>query len=161
LWAGAAAPGGDDPGKGCFNWELRGTEDPPEGWRTFGKGWTGGSCRALAFQGTRVLAGTHRAGVLRLTAGMRDAAWQALEVTCGLPLRDPGRFHPVNTVAVDPAGRQVMAGGAAGVFRSQDGGVTYASCSLKVFVEAVTLPPTWLFVSGEHEILVVSEDEAQ
>ena len=44
LWAGAAAAGSDDPGKGAWRWELRGNEDPAEGWVPFGKGWAAGSC---------------------------------------------------------------------------------------------------------------------
>ncbi|HYO49494.1 MAG TPA: baseplate J/gp47 family protein [Chloroflexia bacterium] len=160
LWAGAATPGGDDPGRGLFSWELRGSEDPPEGWRPFGKGWTGGSCRGIAFLGTKVLAASHRAGVLRLDPNARDAAWQPSDVRCGLPLRDPGRFHPVNTVAADPEARLVMAGGSEGVFLSEDNGATYKSSSSKEFLDKVTLPQTWLFVSGEHDIIVVGEDEA-
>ncbi len=160
LWAGAAAPGGDEPGKGCFRWQLLGSQDAPEGWVPFGKGWAGGSCRSIAFQGTRVMAGTHHAGVVRLNSQSANAAWQTPDINCGLPLRDPGRFQPVDTVAVDPAGRLVVAGGPGGSLRSDDGGVHYQSCSGKEFTDKVTLPDTWLFVSGEHDITVVSEDEA-
>ena len=159
LWAGVTAAGGDDPGKGCFRWELRGTEDPPEGWVAFNKGWKGGSCLGLAFQGTRVVVSTHRAGVLSLDPN-RKAAWQAPDVRCGLPLRDPSRFNPVLTVAVDPQGQLILAGGAEGIYRSQDNGQNYTNASSKEFTEKVTLPETWLFVSGEHDIMVVSEDEA-
>jgi len=160
LWAGVAAAGGD-PGKGCFRWELRGAEDAPEGWRPLGKDWTGGSCRGLAFLGTRVLAASHRVGVLRLDVSTRDPKWKVPDVRCGLPLRDPGRFHPVDTVASDPEARLAIAGGLEGVFRSVDEGITYESASSKEFSEKVTLPPTWLFCSGEHDVIVVSEDEAE
>lgn len=167
LWAGPAAAGGD-PGKGCFRWELRGAEDPPEGWQLYGRAWAGGSCRDLAFQDGRVLAGTHRAGVQILDAGQRDPTWQASNVRCGLPLRDPGRFHPVDAVAAGrnttPAGQDetlIMAAGREGVYLSRDGGQTYASISERDFNDKVTLPPTWLFCSGDHEIEVVSEDEAE
>lgn len=164
LWAGAAAPGGDNPGKGCFRWELRGAEDPPEGWQAFAKGWTGGSVRSLSFQGTTVVAGSHRAGVVRLTdpgRGPTQATWQPADVRSGLPLRDPGRFYPVDAVAVDPGGRWIMAGGSQGLFRSVDQGATYVTASSKEFLEKVTLPVTWLFVSGEHTIDVVGENEAE
>ena len=163
LWAGAASSGGDDPGKGCFTWELRGAEDPPEGWQGFGKNWTGGTCRSIAFVGTKVLVASHRAGVLQLDLHARDAAWQVSDVGCGLPLRDPGRFLPVLALATDPKdpeAQRVMAGGAKGVFCSEDGGGTYTSSSSKEFSDKVTLPATWLFVSGEHDISVVGEDEA-
>jgi uncharacterized phage protein gp47/JayE len=43
LWAGAAAAGSDDPGKGAWRWELRGSQDPAEGWVPFGRGWNAGS----------------------------------------------------------------------------------------------------------------------
>jgi hypothetical protein len=107
------------------------------------------------------LAATHRAGVQRLDASKRSPNWETLDVRCGLPLRDPGRFHPVDTIAADPAGRLAIAGGVEGVYRSEDGGTTYSPASSKEFSDRVTLPPTWLFCSGEHDVIVVSEDEAE
>lgn len=179
LWAGLAAAGGD-PGKGCFRWELRGAEDPPEGWQLYGRAWAGGSCRDIAFQGSRVVTGTHRAGVQILDAGERDPAWQASNVRGGLPLRDPGRFHPVDAVAAratppstnatssqasasapDEDQGLMMAAGVEGVYLSRDGGQSYTSISKRDFEDKVTLPPTWLFCSGDHVIEVVSEDEAE
>ena len=53
-----------------------------------------------------------------------------------------------------------MAGGLAGVYRREDESVGYEASSNKEFADRVTLPPTWLFCSGEHEVMVVSEDEA-
>jgi len=53
----------------------------------------------------------------------------------------------------------VLAAGAQGVHRSRDGGVEYESVCAREFAETVTLPETWVFVSGEHELNVVSEDE--
>jgi hypothetical protein len=47
-----------------------------------------------------------------------------------------------------------------GVFRSGDGGSTFLPASSKEFMDKVTLPPTWLFCLGEHDLQVVSEDEA-
>jgi hypothetical protein len=160
LWAGTAVSGGNDPGKGCFTWELRGSQDPPEGWQGFGKNWTGGTCRSITFVGTKVLAASHRAGVLQLDLHARDAAWQVPDVGCGLPLRDPGRFYPILALAANPEAHLVLSGGARGVFRSEDGGKMYSSSSSKEFSDKVTLPATWLFVSGEHDISVVGEDEA-
>jgi hypothetical protein len=163
LWAGAAAAGPEDAGKGCFRWELLGSQDPPDGWRPLGAGWNGGSCRALAFLGTRALAASFRSGVLRLNTTDREPRWEAPDVRCGLPLRDPGRFLPVDTVAAAPAGLWVMAGNTEGVFRSVDNGSTYETAARSEFTDQdrVTLPPTWLFCSGEHEIDVVNEDEAE
>src|SRR5207247_11403030 len=56
LWAGTAAPGGDQPGHGAFRRELLGREDPTEGWVQFGQGWTAGSCWALGLAGGSVVA---------------------------------------------------------------------------------------------------------
>ncbi|HEY0752988.1 MAG TPA: baseplate J/gp47 family protein [Ktedonobacteraceae bacterium] len=164
LWVGATSSGGDDPGKGCLTWELHGSENPPEGWQPFGKNWEGGTCRSIVFAGAQVIVATHRAGVLRLKRSEHNAAWQKSDVRCGLPLRDPGRFFPVLTLATDPknpASQQVMAGGEKGVFCSKDGGLTFISSSSKEFSDKVTLPATWLFVSSEHDITVVSENEAE
>lgn len=165
LWAGAATPGEVDPGKGCFSWELTGPDDPPDGWWGHSTGWRGGSCHAVAFQGDAVYGATQRAGVQRLPGRRRDAQWTAAEVGRGLPaIADPtparpGPFEPVRAVAVDPAGRLVMAGGARGVFRSGDDAQNFVPASQREFRDAVTLPETWLFCSGEHDVTVVSEDE--
>ncbi len=161
LWAGAAVTGGNDPGKGCFTWELRGTQDPPEGWQSFGKGWSGGTCRSITFVGKKVLASSHRAGVLQLDFHARNTTWQTSDVGCGLPLRDPGRFHPILTLVANPQANLVLSGGIRGVFRSSDEGQTYTSSSSNVFADKVRLPATWLFLSGEHDITVVGEDEAE
>jgi hypothetical protein len=161
LWAGAAAAGPEDTGQGCFRWELRGDETPPEGWRAMNTGWVGGSCRSLTFLGGMAFAATHRAGVLRVALGESSPRWVAPDVRCGLPLRDPSRFQPVDTVTADAERGRIMAGGEEGVFRSTDEGTRWEATSARVFTSTVTLPPTWLFCSGEHAITVVSEDEAE
>ena len=156
LWAGVTATGGDDEGKGCFRWALSGREDPPEGWQPVAEGWRGGSCRDLAFLGGQVMAATHRSGVLGWDR--RSGRWQAPEIDCGLPLREVERvFQPVVTVAANPAGGILIAGGAAGLSLSADGGRQYVPASRRTFTDKVALPQTWLFVSGEHEITVRSE----
>ena len=161
LWAGAAVPPTDE-GKGCWRWELRGSENPPEGWVRFQKGWKGGSVRCLAMMDSRLLAATHRAGVMRLDTTVADPTWESLDVRCGLPLRDPGRFQPVDAVAARGGAQPVvMAGGQEGVYSSEDGGAKYVTASTHEFEDKVTLPPGWLFCSGEHQISVVSEDEAE
>jgi hypothetical protein len=159
LWAGAAATG-EAPGTGASRWELRGRQDAPEGWQAFATGWTGGSLRDLAFAAGKVFAASFRAGIFRLEPDRANTGWQASNVRSGLPMRDPGRFHPVFTVAARPEQDFVLAGGAEGIFATRDGGETYASVSARVFTEKVTLPETWLFVSGEHDVQVVGDDEA-
>ncbi|MGO9270166.1 MAG: baseplate J/gp47 family protein [Terriglobia bacterium] len=161
LWAGAMAVGGD-VGKGCFSWDLLGDADPPEGWQAFSKNWAGGSCQGIAFQGSQIRAASHHAGVLRLAARRNDIAWETPSLGCGLPLREAEHlFYPVATVAGDPDGRLVLAAGAEGIYRSKDGGVSYSTCSSNEFTDKVTLPPTWLFCSADHDIAVVSEDETE
>ncbi len=160
LWAGVAVGSPTEIGKGAFRRELRGGADSPEGWQAFSRDWKGGSCRALAFAGDDAFAASHQAGVLRLETAAADPAWKAPEIGCGLPLRDAGRLlHPVRTLAAD-AGGLLLAGGPLGVYRSADAGRTYAAAGGRDHSEKVTLPPTWLFCSGEHDIMVVSEDEA-
>ena len=171
LWAGSYAQK-NGPGTGCFRRELIGGEDdPPDGWRAFTAGWTGGSCRGLAFHGTRVIAGTTRAGVLWADSAAAAPQWQAPAFQCGLPQKQSGQLQPVDTLAArsastagsvaGPGDGLILAGGIKGVFLSRDGGAGYDEVSRRDFVEhAVTVPETWLFCSGAHEISVVGEDEA-
>jgi uncharacterized phage protein gp47/JayE len=158
LWAGAAAAGSEDPGKGAWRWELRGREDPAEGWVPFGKGWNAGSCWGLAFHEGKAYAATHHGGVARLDARRADSAWAASGIHSDLPLRDPTSFlfEQLDTVAAGPSGL-VLAGGDKGVFASTDGGDKYESRSKTEFTETVALPSTWLFVSGTHDITVETE----
>lgn len=160
LWAGIAAPGADH-GKGCFRWLLTGSTEGPEGWRPYHKGWKAGGCRSLAFQGSKVLAASLRLGVLYLDVDVRDPEWEAPDVNCGLPLRDVGRLQPVDVVASARNNEVLLAGGIAGVFSSSDQGLQYKHCSQNEFRDEVTLPETWLFYSGEHEINVVRENETE
>jgi hypothetical protein len=126
------------------------------------KGWDGGSCHALAFKGSYVFAATHQKGVLWLDTSKGDqASWHAPVLGSGLPMRGVERiFHPVLTLAADPAQRLVLAGGPVGVYCSSDNGTNYQHCSSKEFTDRITLPTTWLFCSGDHTIEVVTEDEA-
>jgi len=160
LWAGLATPAPEDRGKGCFCWELMGAQDPPDKWQTFSKDWLGGSCVGLAFQGDKILAATFDGGVLWLDRRSDQESWHAPDVACGLPLASREHtFQRVDALAADPRRSIVLAAGKTGVYRSRDGGQRYGSCSQKVFTDKVTLPPNWLFCSGEHDIEVVTEDE--
>lgn len=160
LWAGTYAEGGR-PGDGCFSWQLRVESDPPEGWVSYPLNWKGGSCRALAFQGPKVLAGTFSAGVLVLDTSAREPQWVAPEIESHLPTRDVGRFHPVEALAVNPSCTLALAGGPEGIYRSTDGGMHYEPSSRREFGDKVALPETWLFCSWQHEITVVGEDEVE
>jgi hypothetical protein len=156
FWAGVAASG--ETGKGCFRWELTSAE---ESWVPFEKNWKGGSCWDLTFIGGKTIAATHRSGVLWIDSTHPSTAeWHVPDVTCGLPMEEVDRFVRVSAVAVDPKGSLLLAGGPQGIYRSKDSGEHYESSSRKEFVDTLTLPETWLFCSGEHEVIVESEDEA-
>ncbi len=164
LWAGLAAHGRRDDGEGCHAWELTGEGMAPEGWVHFGEGWTGGSCLSIAFLGedaetATVVAGTYRGGVLRLNARRRDVAWQSPSLESGLALETADRlFEPIYAVAA--GGRTILAGAQRGVYRSRDEGTSFVWTSSLEDADIVHLPPTWLFCSGEHQIDVVSRDDA-
>jgi hypothetical protein len=171
LLAGVTAPSGNDPGEGAHMVEIADTEIDPRGWQPLTSGWAAGSCQSLATRGSTVLAASHRLGVLRLELATAEPAWQPAGVDSGLALRDPGRFAPLSAVVVAPDGGLVMACGpvtggpstggvAAGVHRSMDGGITFESVFERTFADKVTLPATWLFCSGQHEIEVVTDDAA-
>jgi len=164
LWAGVAASNPKDTGTGCFSWELLPSGDPPERWIAFGNSWSGGSCESIAFQGPMVLAGTHNVGVIRLPARRTGAQWEGPRLDSGLPTREVRQlFHPIEALAVDPQHKCVLAGGGkVGVYRSPaaDAPPQFKTCSARLFDDRLTIPPTWLFCSGEHSITVVNEDEA-
>ena len=159
IWAGIGAPG-PDPGKGCFRWTLSESAINPEGWKAYFKNWQAGGCRALAFQGAMVFAASYRLGVLRLNADLLDAAWEALNPSCGLPLKEVNKLETVDTVAAGRDSGVVMAGGVLGVYRSSNSGLNYSNCSRKEFNDEVRIPSNWLIYSGDHEIDIISEDEA-
>ena len=178
LWAGTFAFG-ENAGSGCFRWELRGEDDPINGWEQFNKGWQAGSCRSLAFAGSHILAATHRSGVIHLDIEQgKDAPWEEPDVNSGLPVRDlqRGRFVTIESVAASPEGDRVMAGIMSGNERGAGRGIyrtdinieqslaydrwQYRLTTRKTFSDQVTLPGTWLFVSDEHQISVYDEDEA-
>jgi hypothetical protein len=167
LWAGIGLEQVDDPGKGCRSWELRGADNPPEGWQAHAGDWKAGSCLDLAFLDGLVLAASHHGGVLVLDPQQErtGAGWRTPPLTSGLPLRDRDKFlfQPVAAVAAGAggAGGVAMAGTAQGIFRTVDSGGTYRSCSDAVFEDQVTLPPTWLFVSGQHDVTTVWADEVR
>jgi hypothetical protein len=103
-----------------------------------------------------LLAATYEAGVVWLEDSSRsESAWTVPGVDIGLPLRDVERIYlPVNSVMTRAGSGMVLAGGSAGIYRSQDGGKRYENASTNEFVEKVTIPDTWVFCSGPHEIEV-------
>ena len=105
--------------------------------------------------------GTHRRGVLWLDASRTDPSWRQPDINSGLGLRDSGGnlFLPVPALAAAPDRQLVFAGGTGGVFRTKNDDPTkYEACSAGTFTEKVTLPSTWLFCSGAHEVQAVHDD---
>ncbi len=159
LWACLAAIG-DDAGKGCFRWKLTGAEENPEGWAPYNTGWNAGSCRDLSFQGSTALSASLRGGILSLDITAPEPKWVQPDINCKLPLRGAERlFQPLEAVDADPLGNYLLAAGTEGIYRSRDQAGPYGHVSSNMFLERVSLPATWLFCSGDHQITVQSEDE--
>lgn len=161
LWASRAVPEGDGTGAARLPIDELGAVDIPTlsgQWQDLAKGWTGGSCWRVQVVGDTAYAASQSGGVLSLKLGTVDPAWVAPDVNCGLPLRDRRRFTALSSVSgtmLDSGDRLVLAAGAGGVHRSLDGGERWRTCSARVVDDVVTLPPSWLFCSGEHRVEVV------
>ncbi len=154
LWIGTGEADASKPGQGChrarlFEGDVR--------WEQLAAGWTGGTCWDLDFAGGALLAATQSAGVLRLDPAAAAPQWEAAGVNGGLPLRDRTRFEPVACLAAGTAGGTVLAGGGRGVYRSDDA-KTWRFTAARETREPVTIPPTWLLCSGEHDVEVVRAD---
>jgi hypothetical protein len=159
LWAGVSVPG-FETGEGCWRLDLTPPLRPSANdWGAYGSEWRGASVRSLAFHGGRVMAASHRAGVLVLDPSLESPVWWAPHVGCGLPLAAE-ELQPVVAVASNADGSLLLVGGKEGVYRSEDVGVRYDPASLRAFTDKVTLSPGWLFVSAVHEVEVLSEDDA-
>ncbi|KXU87044.1 hypothetical protein CR51_36270 [Caballeronia megalochromosomata] len=165
IWAGSAIPG-NEAGKGLHRWEATGSTQSSDGWRQYGKDWSGGSCNSIAFDGGIVYAATHHSGVVKLDSEAQDPGWTTRSLRSRLPARDQAGgedkriFLPVSAVATMPTAAFVLAGGEEGVYRTDDGGATYENVSLHAIGDRITLPRTWLLCSGAHDIKVQMEDES-
>jgi Baseplate J-like protein len=155
FYAGAYATG-DEEGAGVARLEVLGTEIDSQGWQPAGAGWRGGSCRDIALIGDTVLAATERAGVAVANPRQEGGAWRTPTRDCGLPLRETGVFHALTSVAASDA-PIALAGGSDGVYRSSDGR-NWRLASQAEFDDEVSLPPSWLFAAGDHEITVGYDD---
>ncbi|GAA3212418.1 putative baseplate assembly protein [Dactylosporangium siamense] len=151
LWAGVAEADPRRPGVGAQRARLF---EAAVTWQAVSSGWSGGSCWDLAFDGPTVLAASQNAGVLRLETGAASPSWRSPEITCGLPLRDRTRFAPVEAVTVSAG--EVLAGTGFGV-HLRTGADRWVSVASRENRETVTIPPTWLLCSGEHDVTVVRD----
>lgn len=177
LWAGLAAAGGDE-GTGCQRWELRRDSYGGEGWIPMGKGWAGGSCLDLACDSSVIYASTYDAGVLHIDSASKSPRWNGPPIDAGLPLRDKERLlYRVDAVAVAPNQNTrastednkssnnndakepavLLAGGPHGVYRSSDGGITFADVAAEAFADHVSVGEGFLFCSGRHQIKAVHD----
>jgi hypothetical protein len=162
LWAGFGATG-DDAGKGASRIELNGAPkaQSAQNWDSF-DGWAGQGVRELAFSNTTIFAASLSRGVVRLNFRASTPLWQPLPLGRGLKERAQSTgsqvqqlFELVSTVAASDG--VVLAGGEYGVYKSTDGGDTYAFASATTFDDVVPLPPMWLFCSGQHDIRVTED----
>jgi hypothetical protein len=112
----------------------------------------------VRFAGTIAYAASQSSGVLRLDTSATTPAWRPVDINNGLPLRDRPRFEPVTTLATSRSDGLILAGGPRGVHRSSDRAVTFRPVAQRTAKDRVTLPDTWLFCSGEHDIKVVRRD---
>jgi Baseplate J-like protein len=159
LWAGFGEADPTQPGKGAARARLFETDVR---WEMRSTGWTGSTCWTLAFTRDYMVAATQNGGVVRQQLAGATPQWEPLDVNAGLPLRDRARFDPVTTLATPPAGAPIIAGGPKGVHRNSDGAARrWAPCDQREATEVVTIPPTWLLCSGEHQIQVVSRAHAR
>ena len=163
LWAALEAEA-EEQGQGALRIELRANgQDDPGGFVPFKLGWDGGSCEAIAFADAEVFAASNRAGVFSLNVDDAKPSWTAVKIDAGLPIRDTKRLlETVDALAAEARPAQssiVMSGGPRGVYRSSDGGVTFANVSGETFTDRVPIPRGWLYVSGQHKITVVSDNE--
>jgi hypothetical protein len=166
LWAGITAAG-FETGVGAYRVDLTAAVTP-EAWQLVGDNWSvlnAGSCRAIAFRGRQVLAATERRGVLWLNLDAPTPQWTAADVRNGLPLQEDGHPFPIRTLAVSPEdvgsaqpSGIIVAGGDRGVYRTRDPGAPYENVSARELSSKVTLPSTWLFCSGSHQVDVVYDD---
>jgi hypothetical protein len=156
LWIGAGESDPNRPGQGCHRARLF---EADVRWEQLNAGWTGGTCWDLDFSGGTALAATQSAGVLRLDTSSKTPQWESTSVNAGLPLRDRTRFEPVASLATGASDGPVLAGGPRGVYRSDDA-KTWVFTADRETRQPVTIPPTWLLCSGEHDVEVVRADAA-
>jgi hypothetical protein len=157
CWAGFAAIG-DTDGDGVARIDL---SAPTTTWEGIAEGWTGGTCTTFAFTEDLVHAGSHHAGVLRLSLRDLNPKWQAPIIGCGLPIRaDSERLYQVTDLAIDAPRARLLVGTEQGLYEPIDGAAAYRSCGSRSFTDQVTIPETWLFCSGRHDITVVNDHGA-
>ena len=161
LWAGLSTFGMRE-GDGCCRLNVLQDWSNGANWEKFKEGWSGGSCYGLACVGSRIFAATHHAGVLEISTSSHDKSWQHPGISSGLSMRDVSRFNPIYAVAASVAqdgSLLMMASSSDGVYKRDSDNMEYTYQSQCQFRDRMTLPPTWLFCPGEHQIEVLKENE--
>ena len=140
-------------GGAATTWRSRGraSSPPPTAWACRCSTGAGATCSGRR---PRCAAGCQRAS--------RSRAAPAPSSRCGRWPPVPPRRIAAGAAGDTPGGAAtlLLAGTDEGVFKSVDA-LSYEPASSKEFRERVTLPDTWLFCSGEHDLVVVGEDEAR
>jgi hypothetical protein len=166
LWAGTASKGGQDVGEACYVWHMQEGAAPLVGWKPYTAGWQGGTCRDILIRGKTVYAVSHRQGLMRLDNphGNPNAKWKAAGYRSQLPLRPDGEFEgqfvPLLSGAISRDESKILVGTEEGVFLSETG-EKFEFAASNTFIEDVSLPKTWLFISGAHEIVIRGSDEGR
>ena len=156
VWAPAFAAG-DDPGTGCSRAEIVAAERGRLRWEPFDEGWNGGICHDLAFLDDVILAASEFNGIMTRPYGRPETPWRGPSVESGLPLQESSRrrFHRVAALAA--FGPTAMAGTFSGLYRTEDGR-SFDVGAVRRSPDIVTIPPSWLFASGDHVVDVMVED---
>ncbi len=162
LWAGTTVSRRGDRGMGCKRCEIFRRDEFSE-WQDFNTAWQGGSCYGLAVHQSHLFAATFQSGVLMLNIGDKEPQWQVPNLdVCGLPSRIGMDFamEPVHGIATGSQNdsRIIMAGGPGGIFRSTNEINDFESSANSEHVDSISLPDTWLFCSGVHQINVIKEN---
>jgi uncharacterized phage protein gp47/JayE len=159
LWASVAATAGDE-GTGLLRIEARADGLDPGGWVEFNNGWAGGSCQAFDFEGSTLVAGTNRGGVMTTDLSAKTPAWEGSKLNCGLPINNErSALLPITAIAIltgDP--QRVLAGTEEGLFVRADD-ESYLPTGGTQFTDTVPLPKSWLYCAGTHSIEVFTDGE--
>ena len=158
-----------DKGDGSLRWELTIKEEGlVREAESLGEnsGWKFGNCYDLCCMENRVFAGTRIGGMVSLDTSKETLRWEEMEGSQKIVNKE--KVAPVKSVACTPGkrnnmpgrGHVLMAAMDKGIYHSLDMGINYSECSQIEFEEQVTIPETWLFCSGNHEVEVIDEDQA-
>jgi hypothetical protein len=179
LWAAVMAI--TDNGQGCYRWQIDQSGnviDDSGVW--ISENWSGGSCLAVAFDRNLVYAATAWGGLLRGSIDeqhpTRPPAWSRFPMQ-DLPHRKTqiekasreekrALMEPLN--ALDARHGVVIVSTKSGIYRriqwepnfEHERYENISRRTLSNLKDAVTIPPDWLFIPGDHKIQVNMDDSS-